>query len=75
VKKNPKGDVVMAFNKCISKLKHLNEPKSEQAFYVKLLVHFIGDLHQPMHVGRKEDRGRSDVLIRWMKKPINLHRL
>lgn len=74
-KKNPKGDLVMAINKCISKLKDVNVPKSERAFYLKLLVHFVGDLHQPMHVGRKEDRGGNDVRLQWMKKSTNLHRL
>ena len=74
-KKNPKGDVVMAIKKCIAKLKDLDEPKSERVFYLKLLVHFIGDIHQPMHVGRKEDRGGNDIRLRWMGKSTNLHRL
>ena len=51
----------MAIKKCIVKVKDREAPKSERAFYLKLLVHFIGDLHQPMHVGRKEDRGGNDI--------------
>ena len=74
-KKNPKGDVVMAIKKCIAKVKDQNEPKNERAFYFKLLVHFIGDLHQPMHVGRKEDRGGNSIRLQWFGKTSNLHRL
>lgn len=74
-KKNPKGDVVMAIKKCIAKVKDQNEHKNERAFYLKLLVHFIGDLHQPMHVGRKEDRGGNSIRLQWFGKTSNLHRL
>ena len=74
-KKNPKGDVVMAIKKCIAKVKDQNEPKNERAFYLKLLVHFIGDLHQPMHVGRKEDRGGNSIRLQWFGKTSNLHSL
>ena len=74
-KKNPKGDVVMAIKKCIAKVKDQNEPKNKRAFYLKLLVHFIGDLHQPMHVGRKEDRGGNSIRLQWFGKTSNLHRL
>ena len=74
-KKNPKGDVVMAIKKCIVKVKDREGQKSERAFYLKLLVHFIGDLHQPMHVGRKEDRGGNSIRLQWFGKTSNLHRL
>lgn len=73
--KNPKGDVVMAIKKCISVIEDITQPKNERAFHLKLLVHFVGDLHQPMHVGRKADRGGNDIRIQWLKKNSNLHRL
>lgn len=74
-KRNPKGDVVTAIKKCITKVKDPDESKSERAFYLKLLVHFIGDLHQPMHVGRESDRGGNDIRLRWLGRSSNLHRL
>ena len=67
--------MVIAIKKCIAKVKDQNEPKNERAFYLKLLVHFIGDLHQPMHVGRKEDRGGNSIRLQWFGKTSNLHRL
>tara|TARA_B100001057_G_scaffold269741_1_gene269889 strand:- start:1245 stop:1658 length:414 start_codon:yes stop_codon:yes gene_type:complete len=74
-KKNPKGDVVLGTKKCIVKVKDREGPKSERAFYLKLLVHFISDLHQHMHVGRNEDRGGNDIRLRWLGRSSNLHRL
>ena len=74
-KKNSKGDVVMAINICIDKIKDQRESKKEKSFYLKLLVHFIGDLHQPMHLGRKKDRGGNNIRLKWLGKSTNLHRL
>jgi hypothetical protein len=46
-------------------------------FYLKYLVHLVGDLHQPMHTGQYEDYGGSKIKIEnskvKMKKPILLH--
>ena len=73
--KNPKGDVVMAIEHCIKKLKDDKVAKEDRAFFLKLLVHFVGDVHQPLHVGRKEDRGGNGIRLRWRGKSTNLHRL
>ena len=42
---------------------------------LKFLVHLIGDLHQPMHLGRKDDMGGNKVSIQWFGKTINIHSL
>ena len=38
-------------------------------------MHLIGDLHQPMHVGRAEDKGGNDIQVRWFNNGTNLHRV
>lgn len=73
--KNPKGDVVQAVEICVRKLKSKTTPRAEKQFYLKLLVHFIGDLHQPMHLAKKEDKGGNKIKIKWFGKSSNLHRL
>tara|TARA_B100000214_G_scaffold71974_1_gene48174 strand:+ start:201 stop:959 length:759 start_codon:yes stop_codon:yes gene_type:complete len=73
--KSPKGDVVFAINKSIDVLKDNESSKSEKAFYLKLLVHFIGDMHQPMHIGRYEDRGGNRITLKWFGRNTNLHRI
>ena len=74
-KKNPDGDIVTAINNCVEVLKDPAKPKADKAFYLKLLVHFIGDIHQPMHAGRKPDRGGNEIELTWFGEPTNLHRL
>jgi hypothetical protein len=42
------------------------------------VVHFVGDMHQPLHIGEKNDRGGNDVLASFgYKSPdrMNLHRI
>ena len=70
-----KGDVFIAINKCIDILESDSVTDSEKSFYLKLLIHFIGDLHQPMHIGRYEDRGGNRVYVKWFGRNSNLHRV
>jgi hypothetical protein len=72
---SPEGDVVQGIEKCIAILKDPQASRQEQVFHLKMLVHFIGDLHQPMHVGRAEDRGGNDIQLQWFGKGSNLHRV
>ena len=75
VEPNPAGDIITGIEKCIEILENDNSAESDKVFYLKLLIHFIGDLHQPMHIGRAEDRGGNDIQIRWFDTGSNLHRL
>jgi len=70
-----KGDVFIAINKCLDILESDSVTDSEKSFYLKLLIHFIGDLHQPMHIGRYEDRGGNRVYVKWFGRNSNLHRV
>ena len=71
--KNPEGDLVTAIEKCKAVILDDTASKEDKAFYLKLLVHFIGDLHQPMHVGRKEDKGGNTIQVQWFGSGTNLH--
>lgn len=42
---------------------------------LKFLVHFVADLHQPMHLGRLTDLGGNKVDIKWFGKTTNIHSL
>lgn len=72
---NPAGDLVQGIKTSIAVLKDPKASKEEKAFYLKLLVHFMGDLHQPMHTGRGEDKGGNDIQVRWFGQGSNLHRV
>lgn len=72
---DPAGDLVLAIRKCVEVLKDKNASREDKEFYLKMLVHFIGDLHQPLHAGRGEDKGGNDIQVRWFGQGSNLHRV
>ncbi len=45
----------------------------EKKFALKFLVHLVGDVHQPLHVGRAEDRGGNSIATTWRGRDTNLH--
>lgn len=74
-KPNPDGDLVKAIEFCTQVLKNKNSSNEDKAFYLKLLIHFIGDLHQPLHVGQESDKGGNDIKVKWFGQQSNLHRV
>jgi hypothetical protein len=42
---------------------------------LKFVVHFIGDIHQPLHTANNQDRGGNDVPAYFLGKEENLHRV
>lgn len=72
---NPKGDVISGINFVVNQLKRDDlDPKLEKE-YLMILVHLVGDIHQPLHVGNGEDRGGNQVRVEWFGTPSNLHRV
>ncbi|NAS29718.1 S1/P1 Nuclease [Flavobacteriaceae bacterium R38] len=69
------GDLIKGIEKCVAVIKSKTSSKDDKAFYLKLLIHFIGDLHQPLHVGRGEDKGGNDIQVQWFGQGSNLHRV
>ena len=72
---SPEGDVVMGILRCMAILEDENRSEADHVFYLKMLIHLVGDLHQPMHAGRAGDRGGNDIQIQWFSNGSNLHRL
>ncbi len=54
-------------------LSNLELPLSERREALNWLVHFVGDLHQPMHAGYGDDRGGNDFQINYLGRGSNLH--
>ena len=71
--KSEKGDIIAGIEKCISVLKSDKSTREDKVFYLKMLVHFMGDLHQPLHIGLAEDKGGNDFQVRWFSDGTNLH--
>lgn len=73
--KSEYGDIITAIEECKTKIKDKNTPREERVFYLKMLIHFIGDLHQPMHASRAEDKGGNDIQVQWFGQGSNLHKV
>jgi len=57
----------------ISELKKKDLAKDKKVMYLKLLIHFIGDIHQPLHHGNEKDLGGNRVKVSWFNESTNLH--
>ena len=73
--KNERGDIITGIEACIAVIKSDTATKEEKAFNLRMLVHFIGDLHQPLHTGIGEDKGGNDFQVQWYNDGTNLHRV
>jgi len=69
------GDIIQAIEHCVKVIRDENSTREDKVFYLKMLVHFVGDLHQPLHAGRAEDKGGNDIQVRWFGQGSNLHRV
>tara|TARA_B100000795_G_C22799613_1_gene441155 strand:+ start:2113 stop:2883 length:771 start_codon:yes stop_codon:yes gene_type:complete len=71
--KNPKGDLIQGIKECQQIISNPTSSSEDKVFYLKLLVHLLGDLHQPLHIGRAEDRGGNNIKVNWFRGKTNLH--
>ena len=73
--KNPNGDAIVALERKIGQLMAGGVEMERERELLKMVIHLIGDIHQPLHVGTGEDRGGNDVRVHWMGQSSNLHRV
>lgn len=73
--KNPKGDIIATLERIIGELKSKKLSEQEQVQRIKILIHLMGDIHQPLHVGGMDDRGGNNVKVNWFRTESNLHRV
>lgn len=71
--REPAGDVVTAIAAQIKALKsgELNPEQTEIS--LRMLVHLVGDLHCPMHMGHKSDLGGNKWQVRYFNSGKNIH--
>ena len=58
-----------------SELKNKSLNQDKKVMYLKVLIHLVGDIHQPMHTGRFEDLGGNKIQLTWFGQNTNLHRV
>jgi len=71
--------VANAYNKLTMLIEQLEQGKSlnqeTKVMYLRLLIHLVGDIHQPMHTGRADDLGGNLLKCYWFNQATNLHRI
>ncbi len=68
-------DAFTKLNFMINALKDKNLAMDKKQMYLRLVIHILGDIHQPMHVGHAEDQGGNRIKVMWFNEPTNLHAL
>lgn len=72
---NHDGDAVTAITDMVQVLNTPNTDLESKQNALKFIIHFVGDLHQPLHAGRPSDAGGNKVSVVFMGRSMNLHSL
>lgn len=71
------GNCVSAqIDRDVAVLQNRRAPTAARVQALVFLIHFVGDLHQPLHAGEKDDKGGNDIAARYgdyAPKRFNLH--
>ena len=67
--------VVGAINAQRAILADRGQPLAARRDALKFVVHFVGDVHQPLHAGYAHDKGGNDVQVNFDGQGTNLHTL
>jgi hypothetical protein len=70
-----KACIVDKINHFLAELKNPKTDFEERLFALKFLLHFVGDLHQPLHAADNNDRGGNEVKVWSGSKALSLHHL
>ncbi len=71
----PGVNIYTKLNEMIGVLKNNKSTQVQKKLALRMIVHLVGDLHQPMHTARKDDLGGNRILLTWFGEKTNLHRV
>jgi hypothetical protein len=69
------GLLLTAINQQLAVLSDPKESDDKKAFALRFIVHLIGDVHMPLHVGGGLDQGGNLCKVSYMGRPYSLHSL
>jgi hypothetical protein len=75
LKKDTGTNINTKINFVVKELKKKETPLEKKRMYLRILVHLVGDIHQPLHCGRAEDSGGTGIKVKWFNKRVSLHSL
>jgi S1/P1 Nuclease len=62
------GCVTQAINQQLAILKDKTAPGAKRAAALRFIIHFVGDLHQPLHASTNSDRGGNCVPVKYFRR-------
>ena len=62
------GCVTQAITQQLAILKDKTSPATKRADALRFIIHFVGDLHQPLHTTTNSDRGGNCVPVKYLKR-------
>ena len=68
-----KGCIVDKIHEFQKTLKDPTRSLEERRFALRFLVHFVQDLHMPLHVGDNRDKGGNRTQVRFYDRGTNMH--
>ena len=71
----PGVNIYTKTNEMIAVLKNAKSTAAQKKLALRMIIHLIGDLHQPMHTARKDDLGGNKIQLTWFGEKSNLHRV
>jgi len=71
------GLLYQGLKQAIETLKSDDKDINEQKLALKIIVHIVGDAHQPLHVGNGQDAGGNLCFVKWFKRKrvVPLHKV
>ena len=66
------GCVTQAITNQLAILKDKNAPGAKRAAALRFIIHFVGDLHQPLHGSTNSDRGGNCVPVKYFTRNPHL---
>ena len=67
------AEAIETFQKLMDKNKVEPLAGSMKATALAFLIHFIGDVHQPLHVGKNRDLGGNKISVLFFSEKTNIH--
>jgi len=72
-KRSRRGDVLLGIEKFGADMADSGLDRLDRTVAYRLYVHFVADIHQPLHVGRREDLGGNKINVRVDGRLTSLH--
>jgi len=70
---SPQGECVIGAIRHFQQVLADPQQAAQHSDALKWIVHFVGDIHQPLHCDNHNDRGGNEVTVKFFKQTTNLH--